>query len=404
MSARERAMLRRAAVRLGAQAAATVAVIVVLLAAAAVLVVVRAQHADADHLLTTTLVRAEDVTDPPDGVWVVVDGPGGRVATPGLPAGLPDLAAQAAVAGGGRRFDDLHVGDIEYRVLTEHDGATVRQAALDLSADHTERLMLLDTLLLCGSLALVLAALGGAWLGRRAIQPMAAAAALQRRFVADAGHELRTPLTLLHTRAQLLRRRLRSGPDLDARVRADLDGLVQDASRLAVILDDLLLAADPRGDAPTQLLDLGALVVEAVDAGQAEAGQAGIILDSRLPSRPIHVRGTPGGLHRALTALIDNAVRHAKAHVTVAAAVNGRDAVIDVTDDGPGIDPQVMDRIFDRFASSGERASRRRYGLGLALVAEIADRHSGSVIASNHADGGAILTLRLPLAQPEPAH
>ncbi|NUT18875.1 MAG: HAMP domain-containing histidine kinase [Hamadaea sp.] len=399
MSGRERALLRRTAVRLGLQAAATVAVIVALLAGVATLVVVRAQHAAADQLLTSALTRAEDVADPPNGVWVVIDTPGGRSATPGLPPGLPDLPAQAALTAAGRGFDDLHVGGVEYRVLTERDGTTVRQAALDLSTDHTERRTLLDALLLCGVLALILAAAGGAWLGHRAVQPLATAAALQRRFVADAGHELRTPLTLLHTRAQLLRRRMRTGADLDPRADADLDALVDDSSRLADILDDLLVAADPRGDTPTRLLDLREPVLRACEAARADAREA-VVIEHRSPNQVVPVRGTAGGLHRALASLIDNAVRHARSRVLVTTGTDGRDAIVEVSDDGPGIDPTMTERIFDRFASSGE-ARERRYGLGLALVAEIADRHGGSVGAANLGDG-ATLTLRIPLAKPVP--
>ncbi|MEV0267886.1 HAMP domain-containing sensor histidine kinase [Hamadaea sp. NPDC050747] len=327
----------------------------------------------------------------------MIDGPDQQVATPGLPAGLPDASAQAAVAAGGRRFDDLHVGDVEYRVLTVNDGVAVRQAALDLSTDHTERRTLLDALALCGVLALILAAAGGAWLGHRAVQPLAAAAALQRRFVADASHELRTPLTLLHTRAQMLRRRSNLAPELDPRTQADLDGLVQDTGRLNDILDDLLIAADPRGDTPMRPMDVRELIVQACEAGQEGARHAGVVIERHIPARAVQVDGTPGGLHRALTALIDNAIRHARSRVLITVGVGGRDAIIEVTDDGPGIDPQMTDRIFDRFASTGG-TSRRRYGLGLALVADIADRHGGSVTAVSTASG-ATLSLRLPLTK-----
>ncbi len=101
-------------------------------------------------------------------------------------------------------------------------------------------------MLVAGGLGLVLAVLAGAWFARRAVRPLAAALALQRRFVADASHELRTPLTLLSTRTQLLRRHLRRGADADE-LTGEVDGVVTDARQLADILDDLLLAADTRG-------------------------------------------------------------------------------------------------------------------------------------------------------------
>ena len=101
-------------------------------------------------------------------------------------------------------------------------------------------------------------------------------------------------------------------------------------------------------------------------------------------------------LHRALTALVDNALRHARSTVSVAAARVRDHVVVTVTDDGPGIDPQVAPRLFDRFAAgtSAAEPGRRRYGLGLALVAEIAAAHRGDVDVG--APPGTTLRITLP--------
>jgi signal transduction histidine kinase len=96
-----------------------------------------------------------------------------------------------------------------------------------------------------------------------------------------------------------------------------------------------------------------------------------------------------------LTALLDNAVRHAASTVTVSVRRVGSDAVVQVADDGPGVDSEFLPHLFDRFASTGV-AGQRRYGLGLALVGEIAARHGGSVSAANAATGGAVLRLTVP--------
>jgi signal transduction histidine kinase len=124
-------------------------------------------------------------------------------------------------------------------------------------------------------------------------------------------------------------------------------------------------------------------------------------------TRPVRVRGTRGGLRRALTALLDNAVRHADSTVTVTVTMEQSEsrAVVDVIDDGPGIDPAILPRMFERFASAAPaagdgvqtaRQQRRRYGLGLALVSEIAARHGGTISAHPAPDGGAVLRLTLP--------
>jgi signal transduction histidine kinase len=386
----ERVMLRRAAVRLGIQAALLVSAIVLLLTGVAVLVLVQNQHTAADGLLNNAIARADgDVTDTPPGLWLVVERPSGRSATPHLPRGLPYGPALASTTRtGATRLDDVHVGAVEYRVLTKRHDGTVFQAALDLRTDHEDRLVLVKAFLLSGVLALGLAALAGAWFGHRAVQPLAAAAALQRRFIADASHELRTPLTLLSTRAQLLRRRT---AETD---RADLDRLVEDARNLGVILDDLLLAADPRGDVPLEPVDLAAVARQV--AAAAATGGPEVIIDA--PS-PRWVRGTDGALRRATNALVDNAVRHARSRVTVSVTTDRRYAVLGVADDGPGIDDAIAARMFERFASTEPPGGgHRRYGLGLALVAEIAHRLGGTVTAGNLPDSGAAVRLRLPLA------
>ncbi|MFJ8816633.1 sensor histidine kinase [Amycolatopsis thermoflava] len=392
-------VLRRTAWRVGLQTAAAVAVTVAVLGAVASLVVLRSQHHAEDQLVRSAIDQADDVGDPPAGTWLVVLDGERRSATPGLPAGLPGEAdlrqtAQDHLA----RSSDVHAGGREYRLRTEpfRDGAI--QVVLDLRGEHEERERLVQALLIAGSAGLVLAALAGAWLGRRAVAPLAAALALQRRFVADAGHELRTPVTLLSTRAQLIRRRLRKGGD-PAALASEADELVRDAGVLAGVLDDLLVAADPR-EPPADQLDLGRLADEAAGAARAEARARAVVVRTETSRAP--VTGSEVSLRRAVTALLDNAIRHARREVLVHVAREGRAVVLTVTDDGPGIDESVLPTIFDRFASGpgdGGAGARRRYGLGLALVSEIVARHGGSVTAGNPAAGGARLQVRLPAAR-----
>lgn len=401
-------LLRRASRRLGLQAALLVTLIVVVLSAVAVLIVVQAQHRVDTTLLREAAVRADDVTDPPSGVWLILrHRDGSVVSTPGTPAGLPDRAVLDRVAKTGvPSTSDLHAGGVEYRIYTIRQRDRTVQAALDTTSDHRVRKELATALLVTGGLGLVLAAVTGAWLGRRAVRPLASALALQRRFVADAGHELRTPLTLLSTRIQLLHRHLR-GAGAGVGLTEEAAGAVADARHLAAIVDDLLLAAAPGDDGPSGPVDLTELAEAAVAAYANAVESPSVTLD--VPATPVRVPGGATGLRRAVTALLDNAVRHARSAVTVTVRVHGGRAVLDVVDDGPGIDPDLLPRVFDRFATAredelpaGPPQERppvpRRYGLGLALVSEIAARHSGDVTAANVPDGGARLRLTLPLA------
>ncbi|MFD2420603.1 sensor histidine kinase [Amycolatopsis pigmentata] len=389
-------LLRRTALRMGLQSALVVAVAVVLLCGVAVLVVLRDQHAQEANLMVTTIARADDVDDPPDGMWLVLQRGSQRAVSRGVPPGLPESGDLSATAADGLTRDrDVHLDRAEYAVRTQKRGDAVVQAIMDLRAAHAERDRLVEALVATGLVGLVIAGVAGVWLGRRAVTPLAEALAMQRRFVADAGHELRTPLTLLSTRAQLLRRRARSVDP--ATLESDVDDLVADTAQLTDILEDLLLAADPRQEVPRQPVDLVALVRQAVTAAEPAAAERGVRLV--VDSEPVTVSGYEAGLRRAVIALLDNGIRHARSTLRIVVEPAGKQARVDFADDGPGIDPAIMPTMFRRFASGAQELSpgqRRRYGLGLSLVSDIATRHGGSVSASNGEDGGAILRLLLP--------
>jgi signal transduction histidine kinase len=393
--------LRRAARRIGLQTAAGFAVLVVGLAAVSVLVVLRSQHQADDQLIEMAVARADDVTDPPAGVWLVIRHGDRQVSSPGLPTGLPDEAQIDQVAADHTaRTTDFTAHDREYRVDTRPraDGDVV-QALLDLSADHAERYRLLEAFLVSGVAGLVIAAAVGAWLGRRAVAPMAETLALQRRFVADASHELRTPLTLLSTRAQLIRRELGQDGGTDT-IRADVQSLVTDARQLSDILDDMLVVADRRESPADEVVRLPVVVAQAVESARPLAEERGVDLtiggDGEVPS----VAGAQATLRRAVTALLDNAIRHASSQVRVSTSSVGGDVVVDVADDGPGVEPEMASTLFTRFVTArgdGNPGARRRYGLGLALVSDIATQHGGSVSVLDTGRAGATLRIRLPV-------
>ncbi|MEV6140230.1 HAMP domain-containing sensor histidine kinase [Nocardia sp. NPDC051990] len=379
--------------RIGLQSGAAVLVTVLLLSVAVIVVVSHNARDDQNRSLATAIAEADDVNDPPARTWLVIRRAGGTQVSPGLPPGLPDEAAiWQADHNGAPRTAEVSIGDRRYRIRTEQRGDAVIQAVYDLQAAQHAARRLVTALLMCGAIGMLLAVLTGAWVARRAVTPLIAALALQRRFVADAGHELRTPLTLLSTRAQLLRRHLRGHP-----AEAEVDSLVVDAGQLADILDDLLLAADPRQEAQRRPFDLAALLREAVAAAEPAAGQRGVQLE--LIAAPVRAQGFQAGLRRAVNALLDNGIRHADRMVRVVLDSDGRHVRIDVADDGPGIDTDVLPLLFTRFASTPITASpseRRRYGLGLSLVSDIAARHGGTVSARNRDGGGATLSMTLP--------
>lgn len=395
--------LRRTSLRLGLQAGLLVVGCLVIVGALIFVVYERAADSAADQLLEDTTSNIDAASEAPPGVLVAVVTPAGRSVSPEMPEGLPDEEQIAATTRDGKtRQVDLERDGDTYTVRTAAVGDRVTQAVLDRHEAEEQRGRILTALLTAGVAGVLLAALVAAWLARRTVRPMAETIAMQRRFVADASHELRTPLTLLSTRAQLLSRRLRRDRQVTDQVVADVDGVVADTRVLTEILDELLTAADTRGQAEWTTVDVGALVEEAAGAASAAAEKAAVSLTVGHLDAAL-VEGSPASLRRALTALLDNAVSHASSAVSIAVHATAGSVEVSVSDDGPGIPDDIAPRLFDRFSSLRPETTsadgRRHYGLGLALVADVAANHQGRVAVTDRADGGpgAVFTLTLPI-------
>ncbi len=211
----------------------------------------------------------------------------------------------------------------------------------------------------------------------------------QQRLVQDAGHELRTPLTSLRANIDTLRRH----PDLAAvprgRVLVDLDSELRE---LSVLVEELVaLAVDRRDDEPEQTVALDQLTARAVDRARRRSGRS-IVVDAE----PATVVARPQQLLRAVGNLLDNAVKFSPEGTPIEVTV--RPGRLQVRDHGPGIGPEDLPRVFDRFHRAVEARSLPGSGLGLAIVRQIVEDSGGSAGAVNHPDGGAVFTLELPSA------
>jgi len=214
--------------------------------------------------------------------------------------------------------------------------------------------------------------------------------ARQREFVADASHELRTPLTSVLANLEMLAEQLEGEP-------AEAAGsALRSARRMRRLVADLLLLA--RADAgrasPHVPVDLADVLVEA--AGELEPVAAGHELT--VAAGPATVWGARDELLRLALNLLENSLRHTPlgTNVHVATAVRDGQAVIEVSDDGPGVPPKLAPKIFERFVrGGGERAGSS--GLGLAIVRAVAESHGGSVALEPQASiPGARFVVRLP--------
>ncbi|MFL5643811.1 MAG: ATP-binding protein [Chloroflexota bacterium] len=220
-----------------------------------------------------------------------------------------------------------------------------------------------------------------------------AAEAQNRRFVADVAHELRTPLAALVAEASILRDHLDSLPP-ESRRAGEL--LVSDVGRLRSLVDDLMEVS--RFDAHAEQVvvepvELGHLVRMATASRLPEAS-----ID--LPHEPVVIETDARRFDRILANLLDNAREHAPgAPVAVSLQTDAaeREIVVAVTDRGPGVPPDRLARIFERFYKADPSRHGGSSGLGLAIAAEHAALLGGYLTASNLADGGLRMELRLPV-------
>ncbi len=215
----------------------------------------------------------------------------------------------------------------------------------------------------------------------------------QRQLVADASHELRTPVTSLRTNIEILQQQ---GPDMDpAEQRGLLSDVVEQIEELTLVINDLIDLArgeEPRADNEELRLDL--LVEEVVQRGRRHAPATPLIVELE----PTIVTGVPARLERAVSNLIDNAVKYSPPEEPVEIKLAGTQ--LTVRDHGPGISAEDLPHIFDRFYRGAEARGRPGSGLGLAIVRQVAGQQGGSITAERAPGGGALMRLRLPGAEP----
>jgi signal transduction histidine kinase len=216
--------------------------------------------------------------------------------------------------------------------------------------------------------------------------------ARQRQFVADASHELRTPLTSVLANLELLADSLQGDQGDAAR------SALRSSQRMRRLVADLLLLArsDVGRVVSREPCDLAEVVVEATGELGPVSGEHAIIVDVR----PVVVEGLRDELHRLVINLLENALRHTPpgTEIRVGTERVGAEAVLTVEDDGPGIAPELLGTVFERFVrGSGDRGGS--FGLGLAIVQAVATIHGGSVELEPNSQGqGARFVVRLPLA------
>ena len=225
-----------------------------------------------------------------------------------------------------------------------------------------------------------------------------------RRFVADASHELRTPLASIRGYAELTRLH---GGELPPDVVHAIGRIESESLRMTELVEDLLLLArlDEGRELRRDPVDLSTLVRDTV--GDAQVAAPGHDWRVAMPDEHVTVTGDRARLHQVLANLLANARVHTPegtrvvvrlARVPASGVVTHPFARITITDDGPGIDPELRDTLFERFARGDASRSRRAgsTGLGLAIVRAVVEAHHGSVSVQSE-PGETTFTVDLPL-------
>ncbi len=229
-----------------------------------------------------------------------------------------------------------------------------------------------------------------------------------RQFVADASHELRNPLAAIRGYAELTRRERDS---MSPNAAFAMSRVESEAERMSHLVEDLLLLArlDSGPNLDVRPVDLTEVVINALSDARAAGPDHVWQLD--LPPEPVVALGDRYRLHQVVANLLANARTHTPAGTQVRAAVTvlGPDAVVTVTDTGPGIPEDIQARVFERFTRAEVSRVRtpgsetgRSTGLGLAIVAAVVEAHHGSVAVQSR-PGLTEFVVSLPLAVPEEA-
>jgi two-component system, OmpR family, sensor histidine kinase TrcS len=243
----------------------------------------------------------------------------------------------------------------------------------------------------------------------RALAEVAASDRRMRQFITDASHELRTPLAAIHGYAELTRQDSSVLPDTTEYSLARIEA---EARRMNSLVSDLLLLArlDEGEDLDTTEVDLADVVVDAVNDAAVSAPSHRWL--TTVPDGAVWVAGDRARLHQMLVNLLSNARTHTPAGTTVTTGIatgradDGAPYVeLTVVDDGPGIDPELLPHLFERFVRADESRSSQSgsFGLGLSIAASIVEAHNGTIEAESR-NGQTTFRVRLatvPSRQPQ---
>lgn len=304
----------------------------------------------------------------------------------------PPLFTLADDSGGEAGFDEFTFAGDTYLAYVQpifDTGDVYLISAVDLGEYNADISSIRLRMWLVASGSILLAALAGYWLAGRSLKPARDALRQQRDFIADAAHELRTPLAVIQASAGHALTRDRDG---DA-YRRSLEEIRSAAERAGVGVGELLELA--RLEAGQLTPRLAPLRLDLLAEELAAASFADDVVVEAAESAPLIVDADYPLLRQAIETLVRNSVARSS-HVVIATHADGRQAVLTVSDDGPGFDPEVLPHVFERFKRGDQGGSS---GLGLAIAKSLVEAHGGTIRVDNRDGAGAVVTVNINLSK-----
>jgi signal transduction histidine kinase len=236
----------------------------------------------------------------------------------------------------------------------------------------------------------------GYFLAGKTLRPIRTMVDEQNRFITDASHELRTPLTSLKSEIEVnLRDKKLTLPQAKKLIESNLE----EVNNLQYLSDNLIKLAQNHNPNSVHFesVSLSEIGKSALNKVEKLAKKKNITLKSTLIDQELP--GDRQGLTELLVILLDNAIKYSPENksVNLSIKINGRFAVIEVTDEGVGINKNDVDKLFERFYRADRSRNQEGYGLGLSIAKQIVQKHKGSIDVKSELNRGTTFTIKLPI-------
>ena len=313
----------------------------------------------------------------------------------------PDLEAVEEASEHGNDWRTIRPGRRRVRLLTYRletlDEPTYLQVGRSMADQDNLRRVLAISLIFFGGISLFILTTASWWLAGRSIKPTEQAWQRQQAFVANASHELKTPLTLIRSSAEVALRAMKKESEQKELIKE----IVREADHMNRLVEDQLLLS--RLDQGNFELTLQPVAVDNLlrDIGR-RFERLPIFNDKRLDFdlQPCWALGDPTRIRQIMLILLDNAARYSQpgGTIEVEAKYQAGMAQISIRDDGPGIPPEDLERVTDRFYRVDKARTKEGggSGLGLSIAKMLVDAHRGILKISSDAGQGTTVTVRLP--------